>query len=283
MEGGEDDFEVLGLLAFQQLGLEHHGLDSGEVKVVHLSAERDDFALLIGGEGRVGLVFEGVDLFDDASGVGLDDACAVAEVHFEAVVVGGVVTGGEHDAGVGAKLADGEGHFGRGAAAVEEINVSAVFDGDLGAFLGELGGEMAGVVGKDDARFATEASFGAVSLRIRDETTGGAADVVEIHGVRAHARVIRALVGWGIATLGGGDDLADGASTQTAGAEFESLVEAVIQLGPLTSGGEFLDAGAVNRVRAGGEQGQNVFVAGGEELTGVSGGFKGGFEGHEGA
>ena len=281
VEGGEDDFEVFGLLAFQQLGLKHHGLDSCEVEVVHLSAERDDFALLIGGQGCVGFVFEGVDLFDDAGGVGLDDASAVAEVHFEAVVVGGVVTGGEHDAGVGAELTDSEGHLRRGAAAVEEINVSAVFDGDLGAFLSELGGKMAGVVSENDAGFATEAGFGPVGLGIRDEATGGAADVIVVHGVRADAGVVGALVGGGRTTLGGGDDLADGASAQAAGAELESLIEAVIQLRPLTGGGEFLDTGAVNRIRAGGEQGQDVFVAGGEELTGVSGGFESGFEGHE--
>ena len=281
VECGEDNFEVLGLVAFQQLGLQHHGLDAGEVEVVHLSAERDDFALLIGWEGCVRLVFEGVDLFDNTSGVGLDNARAVAEVHFEAVVVGGVVTGGEHDTGVGAELTDSEGHLRRGAAAVEEIDVSAVFDGDLGAFLSELGGEMARVVGENDAGFATEAGFGPVGLGIRDEATGGASDVVIVHGVRADAGVVGALVGGGRTTLGGGDDLTDGASAQTAGAKLESLVEAVIQLRPLTGGGEFLDAGAVNRIRAGGEQGQDVFVAGGEELTGVSGGFESGFEGHE--
>jgi hypothetical protein len=52
---------------FQQFGLQHHGLDAGRGTGRPSQRRAGDFALLIGGQRRVGLVFEGVDLADDAT------------------------------------------------------------------------------------------------------------------------------------------------------------------------------------------------------------------------
>ena len=280
VEGGENNFEISGLLTLQQLGLQHHRLDTGKVLLVHVGAEHRQFTLLISRHGRVGLVLDRVDLFDDACGMRFDDARTIAEINFEAVVMGRIVTGGEHDAGIGAELTDSEGHFRCRAAAVEEIDVSAVFHGDPGTCLSEFRRKVARVVSEDDTRPAAETGIGAVGFGIGHEATGGPPHVVIVHRIRSDAGMVRPLVRRGSALLSGGHHLANRAPAQAAGAKFQRLKEAVIELGPLAGCREFFNAGTINRVRAGCEQGQDVCVAGREELTGVSGGLESGFERH---
>ena len=93
-------------------------------------------------------------------------------------------------------------------------------------------------------------------------------------------RLLSPPICWSGTTLGCRDDFTYRAPPQTARAKFQSLEKAIIQLSPLTAGGEFVDAGAIDRVRTCGEQGQDIFMAGFEELTGVSGGLECGFERH---
>ena len=49
--------------------------------------------------------------------------------------------------------------------------------------------------------------------------------------------------------------------TQTTGAEFERLIEAIIQLAPLAGIGEFFDACTVEWIRRCGEQREDVGMA----------------------
>lgn len=165
----------------------------------------------------------------------LDHLGAVGEVTFEAVVVQGIVAGGDDHAGIGAGVADGEGELGGGARSLEEEGIAAVLDGDICAKLGELAGEMAGVMGNAEFRPAGPALGGEVILQVGDEALGGARDVEVIHRVGADARELGPAERLRRAGLGPGDDFADGAAAQPASAEGERAEEAVVELGP---GGE---------------------------------------------
>ena len=83
-------------------------------------------------------------------------------------------------------------------------------------------------------------------LHIMHEPLGGAADVVGVHRVRAHAGELGTAERLGLALLGFRNDGADRFAPQAAGAEGEGAEEAVVQLGPVPGGGEFLDRGAVD-------------------------------------
>ena len=80
----------------------------GHVGLVDLRAQGPERSLLALREGRVGIGLDGVDFFDDAARMRLDDLGAVGEVALEAVVMRRVVARGEDDAGIGTGMADGE-------------------------------------------------------------------------------------------------------------------------------------------------------------------------------
>ena len=173
----------------------------------------------------------------------LDDAGTIVEVDFVAVVVSGIVGGCDHDACVGVEAADGEGHFRGGAEGIEEVDIHPEIGSDFGAEVGEFGGEVAGVVSKNDGGAAFDAGVGAPVADVGHETAGGAAQVIEVHGIGADAGLIGALISGRGAFFGGGDDFADGATTETASAEFEALEESVVEFFKMAAFDEFLDAG----------------------------------------
>lgn len=251
VEGGEDDFEFFGGLILEEFGPEHDGLDLVQEGLIHFVAEGDDLTAFGFREGIVGFASDGIDFGDDARGVGFDDTGTVVEIDFVAVVVGGVVGGGDHDAGVGAEAADCEGHFRGGAEAVEEVDIHAEIGSDFGAEVGEFGGEVAGVVSKNDGGATVDAGVGAPVADVGHETSGGTAQVIKVHGIGADAGLIGALISGRGAFFGGGDDFADGATSETAGAEFEALEESVVEFFKMAAFDEFLDAGAIQGVLTG--------------------------------
>ena len=74
VEVGEDDLEVGGLL--EEGGLEEDALEVLEVDLVGVVADLGDGALLFGGEGRILVRLESVDVGDDGRGVLLASAAA---------------------------------------------------------------------------------------------------------------------------------------------------------------------------------------------------------------
>ena len=132
--------------------------------------------------------------------------CAVVPVGFVAVVLLGVVAGGEDDAALATEVADGEGHFGRGAHIIEEIYLDAVGGEDVGRSLGEEAAVVAAVV----AHYHTDLfQILEILVQVVGEALCGGAHRVDVHAVRS-----------------GPHD-----ATQTARAEFERTVEGVNKLG----------------------------------------------------
>ena len=78
-----------------------------------------------------------IHLVDDALVVGLDDLGAVVPVGLVAVVLGRIVGGGYHYAGVAAQGSDGVGQFRGGTQTGEQVGLEAVGGEDAGGGLGE--------------------------------------------------------------------------------------------------------------------------------------------------
>ncbi len=255
------------------LGLEHergHGL---AVDDVHLQLERDGLAGRLDGREqrgqRGGIGRELLELRGDAGGVRLDHLPAVSAVEFHAVVVRRIVAGGDHDAGLRGGGAGGEGELRRGAVLGEKERVDAEGVERLRGALGEGAGEVARVVGDDDLELLAGVAFEQVGAERGD----GAVDVAEVEHVRPGAGELGAVERLGLALLGAGDDLADGAAAHAAGAEGDVAEEAVVELGPRRLLHELVDAGAVDRGRGRVVVGaDDVLLGRGEELRGGFGG-----------
>ena len=182
--------------------------------------------------------------------------------------------------GEGADRADGEGHLRGGAAAIEEIDIDTQIGGDFGAELGKFLRVVTGVVGEDDGGAAFKARFGTPIEDVRDQAPGGTANVEVIHGIGANAGVVWTLIRWGGAAFGLGHHSANGPSAQATGAKLELLKEAVVQLLEMAALGQFLNAGTIKGIGAGGQESGDVLVGGGEKRSGGDSVLKGGFEGH---
>ena len=221
--------------------MEHDALEACEVGVVEVGAEGAELAALVWGERGVLVGFDGIDLVEDASGDWFEDGVAVFEVGLIAVIVGRVVAGGEHDAAGGVDVADGEGEFRGGAVGGEEPDVDAAFGHDFGGEFSEFAGEVAGIVAEDDGGTAGEPFAFPVIGEEPGEAAVGAGEVEEVEGVGADAGELGAVVRGGVAAFCGGDDFADGASAEPAGAEGEFFEEAVVEFGPLGGVDEFCD------------------------------------------
>src|ERR1700719_70761 len=78
-------------------------------------------------------------------------------------------------------------------------------------------------------------------LYVGDESLRRTIDVVKIHRVRSDAGEFRALVSRSLAMLSLRYNFADGAPAQSAGAELERLIKAVVQFLPFAGGDKFVD------------------------------------------
>ena len=128
---------------------------------------------------------------------------AVGPGDLVAVVLLGVVRGGDHDACNGAFLAHGIAHLGSGTDVVEDIDMDAVGGKDIGSDAGELPAVVAAVVRDTD--------LDVVALDVLEdvvgESLGGHADRVLVHAVGADAHD----------------------AAEASGAELEILVERVLE------------------------------------------------------
>ena len=245
MEWSVNDLERV--LAADEVGVDRERGEAGHVGLIDLDAHRNHPAALGLGNRREIFTLNGVDLFNDRGGVGLGDLAAVLEVDLVAIVFGRVVAGGEVDARLGLHMANGKRQLGRGTRPLEKIGVAAEVGDDFGGEFGEFAGEKPGVVAEADGGFAGAALLGEILLHMMHEPLSGAADVVGIHRVRAHAGKLGTAEWLGLALLGLGHDGADRFAPQAAGAEGKGAEEAVVQLRPVPGGGEFLDRSAVDR------------------------------------
>jgi hypothetical protein len=183
-------------------------------------------------KGFVVLAFKGVDFSDHASRGWLDKLAPVIDVSFEAIVMGGIVTGGEADAGSGAKVANREGNLRRGALCLEEVGIATEIGANFGAGFGEVAREMARVVTDHKRRLALtrEALTG-----VGHKTNHGSLQIEKVHRCRADTGMLGTPERTTLTLLGGGHDFANGASTETTGAESHRFEEAVIDFLPRLS------------------------------------------------
>ena len=130
---------------------------------------------------------------------------AVGPVDLIAVVLLGVVAGGDVDARLTAVVADGEAQLRRGAQGFKNADVDAVAGTDLGGGVGEQHVVVAAVHADGHALL-----FGGLALGGDDvgEALSGPADDVDVHLVQAHLH----------------------GAPQTGGAELQRTVEAVLDL-----------------------------------------------------
>ena len=108
----------------------------------------------------------------------------VLPVDLVAVVLLGVVAGGDVDAGDAAVLPHGEGELRGGAQGVEDAHRDAVARHDAGGLPGELLGVVAAVEAHGHAPLGGVAALGQDDL---GEGLGGVADDVDVHLVQSHA------------------------------------------------------------------------------------------------
>ena len=135
-----------------------HGLDAVEhVQLLHLGGH------LVGGAGR--------------------QLGTVRPVHLVAVVLLGVVAGGDVDAGDAAVLPDGKGQLGSGAQRVEQAHGNAVGSHDTGGLTGEELGVVAAVVAHSHS---LGGGLGALLQNHLGKRLGGVAHHMYIHPVQAH-------------------------------------------------------------------------------------------------
>ena len=178
-------------------------MDAVEVLLVEILAQHHD---VLGVEPRAdhAHVGDAADLLDDVAVVGGGHLGAVGPVGLVAVVLLGVVRGGDHHARVAFQLADGEAQLGGRAQRVEQVGGEAVRCEDVGHALGELARVVAAVVRHGHADgLARE-----VLLEVFGQALRGGAHRVGVHAVRACAHD----------------------AAQTARTEFQILVEALDEL-----------------------------------------------------
>ena len=186
VEGGVDHLEGVGHLGHGGLVVDHF-VDFAHEGVVGLGAQDLDASLCHGlVEVHASHAVEDVDALQrlgDGVGVVGGQLGAVGPVDLVAVVLLGVVAGGDVDAGLAAVVADGEAQLRGGAQALKEAHVDAVGGADLGGGPGEVHGVVAAVHADGHA-----AAFGLLALGADHlgEALGGPADDVHVHLVQAH-------------------------------------------------------------------------------------------------
>ena len=193
VEGGVDHLEGVRHLLHRGavVDLSH---DVGQEALVGLLPHHDD---LPGGAGGVAGGAGGVEvrllhrgeevqlrhLLGDGVGVVGGQLGAVGPVDLIAVVLLGVVAGGDVDARDAAVLPDGEGQLGGGAEGLEEPDGDAVARHDTGGLPGELGGVVAAVEAHGHPLGGGLGPLGQDDL---GEGLGGMADHMHVHVVQAH-------------------------------------------------------------------------------------------------
>ena len=210
---------------------------------------------------------------------GAEDLAAVAEAALEAVVMGRVMARRDDHAGMGAEVADREAQLRRRTRAGEEVGLAAEFAPGAGDELGEVAGEVADVMGDDEAG----AGLGRGDMLPEADDRAEHVDVVEAG--RTDGGADRQALG--VDFVGCGDP-ADRPAAHAAGTEGDALVESVLDFRPGAPVAQVLqgiDRGG--RQSPGAEPIPGVGEAGGGDLPLALGGLEerkdGGGSAHESA
>ena len=221
VEGGEDDREIVGHL-FDALGIIDLSHDVGEELLVGLITDQGDHAVPDGlvvvsqmnGVENVQLVHFG----GNGAGMVGRQLCAVLPIDLIAVVLLGVVGGGDIDAGNGMILPYGKTQLGSGAQGVKKPHLDAVSGHDAGGLPGKLLRVVAAVEAHHDAAVHSLLPLGLDDL---GKGLSGVTDDVDIHPVQADGH----------------------SAAQTGGTELQRAEEPALDLFGIICDGSKLSAG----------------------------------------
>ena len=183
---------------------------------------------------------QGIDLLDHGLVMRRHKLGPIIEVSLETVVMGGVVAGGQHHAGIRMEFPDSKGDFRSGARTVEQVNVTTQVRADFCAEFGKVTGKVARVVSDDQAGLPARVRSLHMLVHINNQATHGPPHIEVVHAGGSHAGIFRAAVHAAVPLLGPGYDAADGASPQPPRSEGQRFVKTVVQLLPFPGGNQFL-------------------------------------------
>ena len=265
VDRGEDNAKRV--LRAHEFKVEDERLEAREVSVIDFAIERGHAAPLFVRRGRV----RRVHFRDDAAGVRLDHLRAVVEVNLVAVVVRRVVARGDDYARARVQVAHRKGEFRRRTRPIENAGVATVFGRDVRRQSGEFTREKTRVVGDHEPRQTLDLFAREPFVEVIDEALGGAPDALVVHHVRPHAGELRTPEFVRLAALRLSHDLPDGAPADSAGAEGEGAIKAVVQFVPFPGGDQFRDRLLRDRRSRRGEGGAQVLRTGFQESAGRHG------------
>ena len=182
---------------------------------------------------------QGIDLPDHGLVMRRHQLGSIIEVSLETVVMGGVVAGGQHHAGIRMEFPDSKGDFRSGARTVKQVNVTSQVRADFCAEFGKITGKVARVVSDDQAGLPARVRSLHMLVHINNQAPHGPPHIEVVHAGGSHAGIFRAAVHAAVPLLGPGDDAADGTSSQPPRAEGQRFVKTVVQLLPFPGGSQF--------------------------------------------
>ena len=186
VEGGVHHLEGVGHLG-HGLPVVDHGHDMSHKAVVGLPAHDLDQTLgrrvVIGHPAHAGENVDVLQLPGDGGSVLRRQLGAVGPIDLVAVILLGVVAGGDVDARLAAVFPDGEAQLRRGTQRLEDPHMDAVGGADLGGGPGKLHGVVAAVHAQGHAPAPGVLTLGADDV---GKALGGPADDMDVHLVQAH-------------------------------------------------------------------------------------------------
>ena len=218
VEGGVDQLEAV-RHGGDGVGVHRHGHDFFQERLVGLRADDGDETgldgLVIGHGPDAGENVDLLQLFRDGVGVLGRQLCAVLPVNLVAVVLLGVVAGGDIDARLAAVVTHGEAQLRSGTQGVKNPDLDAGGGADLGGGFGKLHAVETAVHGDSHATLLGLLALGADDV---GEALSGVTDHIDVHVVQAHGH----------------------GAPQSGGAELQRTVEAALNfLGIVLDGLQF--------------------------------------------
>src|SRR5207244_7072054 len=169
-----------------------------------------------------------IHLGNDPAGMRLDHLRAVAKINFVAVIVRGVVTRRDHEAGAWFEMTNSKGKLWHGARALEHARVATSFSRNFRRKFGELFREKPRIMRDHNLRCRRNFFASVPIVQKSNKSPRRAADVEKIHRVRADAGELGSLVFARISALRSRNDFADRAPAKPASPERKRLVESIV-------------------------------------------------------
>ena len=144
-------------------------------------------------------------------------------------------------------MTHGKGQLRRGSGSLEKVGVAAQIGDDFCSQLRKLARKKPRVMAKAYGRLPRATGLGEILLHIVHKPLSGAADVVGIHRIRAHAGEFRTPERLGISPLDRGHHCTNRLAAQPARAKSQRAKKAVVQFAPIAGSHQLSHRGLINR------------------------------------